>query len=166
MTCSRQTGAKLEERPLGRAAPGLENPLDVEPNAVARLAPIHPGHQKLVVARVLVAHGRDDREADGLRVQGPRGGRPPHPAASSHPGVPGDRLGPVRGTARKQPPYLARELGLKAPILRGSPRLVARLPTRPGVLVLQALRLGALEGRLLDEDPLAFVAPPRSAEPN
>src|ERR671922_2069153 len=147
-----------------RPSPLLQNSLDLDPHSVSCLGSVHAGHQQLVVASVLVSHRRDHGKLDGLRVQGSSGGGPPHSTASPRPGTAGNGFGALRGAPGKQAEDLPRQLALEAPVLPRPPRFVAQPAPRPGFLVLQALRLSALERDLLDEDPLALVPFPRSTE--
>jgi hypothetical protein len=124
------------------------------------------GHQQLVVAAVLVPHRGGHRERDRPIIQCAPGRRAPDPPTAPHGREAGDRCGPLARAAREQPRHRLGQLALEHQVLVGAALPVAFTATGARVLVGQALHLGLLQGRLLNQDPLALVALARAAEPD
>src|SRR5207244_8063074 len=148
-----------------RRPPALEDPLHLEPHALVCFHAGRAVHEQLVVAGVLVPDGGDYRELDGIRVGGPADGAASDASATAFGGVTGDRRRARRGAAGKQAHDRGREALAQVGVLAEAPLRVALTPSRPRLLVRQALPLGTPERLLLDEDALPLVASPGPAEP-
>jgi hypothetical protein len=142
-------------RPPGPAGQDL---VDRRPDLVPGVGPRDAGHEQVVVVSVLVPHRGNDGQRDRALVQVPAGRRPPDPAAAPLGGVPGDGLGAIVGAARVQPDNLLREPGLELHVLLGAPLAVAFPAPHPGVLVVEALLFGGIEGGFADQEALPLVA--------
>src|SRR6266511_5230069 len=138
--------------------PTLEDPLHLGPDVFARLGAVGAGHDQLVVARVLVAHGGGDGERDRLRGESAPRRAPPHAPAAAGASVAGDRLGALARTAGIEPLDLAGHPLLELDVLGLSPHRLALPAPDSRLRVGQAFPLGALERLLLDQDPLPLVA--------
>src|SRR5207249_4585765 len=116
------------------------------------------GHQELVVAGVPVpdrgGYGQRDRDW----IEGAACRAAADAAAAAGTGVCGDGLGPLARAAREELPDRRRELGLELHVLVRPPLLRPESGPAARLLVGEAVGLGLLERRLLDEDPLPFVA--------
>ena len=126
--------------------PAVEHARDLVSHLSACLLALDAGHQQLVVAGVLVADGRRDRQLERLGLERAPGRRAADPARAAH------RRHGGRSTAPAQPD--SRETGARSPAAiracsstssLGALERVALAPSRPRVLVGQALCLGALE---------------------
>src|SRR5436305_5923031 len=135
-------------------SPAVQYAVDVVADAVAGVLAVDAGHEQLVVVSVLVPDRRHDREEYRLLVQCAPGGRPAHPAAAAHAGVPGDGFGARSGAAGELLADALVETGSELDVFGGAADAVALAAAFADVLVGEALLLGLLERGLLDEDAL------------
>src|SRR5437879_7748231 len=157
----------MDGRPSGvTGTPGLEHLLDVVPNLLASRLPAATLHQQVVVRRVPVPDGRDHGAGDGTLVQRPARRRAPHSTAPPRARVPGNLLRAPGRAAREESEDLLRHPRLEVEVLHPTP-LLGTLPTAlADLLVREALLLGSLQRRLLDQDALPLVASAGAAEPD
>src|SRR5712691_10456655 len=151
-------------RMLPSAAPAGQSPIDLAPHRLARLAALHPAHQQLVVARVPVTDGGDDRQGQGALFHLPRRRRSPDPAALAHRRMPRDGLRLFGRAPWKEPPDPVRHRSRERLVVHGPTFGLARLAPRPHLGVRQACRLGLPQRGLLDQKTLPLVSLARSAE--
>lgn len=141
----------------GGRAPAVQHRVDPGRQTGAGCEPGDTGHQQRVVLGVGVPHGGPYRHRHRLLVQGPARGGAADPAAAAHGGVGGDRPRPLRRTSGEQPQDLGGERRREPDVLGRAARPVALPAAGPGLGVREAGAFGAGQGRVLDQQALAFV---------
>src|SRR6266540_914221 len=136
--------------------PGRKYAVDRSADLVAGLLTGHACHQQLVVVGVLVPDRGDDGGGDGVLLEGAASGASSDPAAAAGAGVLGDRLGAFARAGREEPADLGGEFGLKVQIRLGTSYLLSFAAASADVGVGQALLLGRLQSRALDQQALTL----------
>ncbi len=115
-------------------------------------------HQQVVVVGVDVADRCGDGEADGVGIERSAGGASSDATAAAQCGVVGDRVGAGRWAAGELFPDGSGEAVAELLIDFGTAHLIVVAAQGAGIGVVEALLGGLLDGIILDQNALAFIA--------